>query len=302
MGALLGSPDGASWDSLHDSPGADLYGVWVSENLEVFAVGDGGIALYWSAAQDWIEMDTDVSVTLRGVFGFSADDVYAVGYDSTMLHFDGARWTAIDPPSGVDLFGITGTPNGDLFVVGGERLRSRLHEGSWEVQKENTIEDGYYGAWGSSHTDVFVVGLGGIVSHYDGSTWVRMENVARTPLFDVWGMSPSNVYAVGFDGTIIHYDGVRWKKVDSGLTPGWLSAIRSVWGRSATDVLAVGAYNLWGGESGANNGVALAFDGRGWKKVPSVTTLNGVDVFGNSKGAVFAVGDRGIVLRHDVRR
>jgi hypothetical protein len=129
-----------------------------------------------------------------------------------------------------------------------------------------------------------------------------MKNTTGTVLFDVWGTSPSYVYAVGFDGVIIHYDGIEWKEVDSGLSSGWMTAVRSVWGRSATNVLAVGGYNLWGDERGANGGVELAFDGRAWKKVPSATTLNGVDVFGNSKGAIFAVGDRGVVLRHEVGR
>jgi hypothetical protein len=129
-----------------------------------------------------------------------------------------------------------------------------------------------------------------------------MENVARTPLFDVWGTSPENVYAAGFDGTIIHFDGANWEKVDSGLTPGWLSALRSVWGRSATDVLAVGGYNLHGDQDGANGGVALSFDGQTWKKVSSATTFNVVDVFGNTKGDVFAVGDGGVAMRHVVRR
>jgi len=39
---------------------------------------------------------------------------------------------------------------------------------------------------------------------------------ARYALFDVWGSSASDVWAVGSGDTVIHWDGSAWKNLPSG--------------------------------------------------------------------------------------
>ncbi|MCK4727990.1 MAG: hypothetical protein KAT27_03620, partial [Desulfobacterales bacterium] len=83
----------------------------------------------------WTSMSSDATRDLNGVWGSSGADVFAVGFSSTILHYDGSAWAETD-------LGTT------------ERLQE---------------------VWGSSGTDVFVVGdLGGIF-HYDSSTWTVMR-------------------------------------------------------------------------------------------------------------------------------
>src|SRR5208283_2419895 len=43
--------------------------------------------------------------------------------------------------------------------------------------------------WGSSATDVFAVGLGGTIMHYNGSTWSAMNSGSTNDLVGVWGSS-----------------------------------------------------------------------------------------------------------------
>jgi hypothetical protein len=57
--------------------------------------------------------------------------------------------------------------------------------------------------WGTSATDVFVVGENGVVLHYDGAEWTGSSQSDRT-LLGVWGPSPGDVFAVGNAGTILH--------------------------------------------------------------------------------------------------
>jgi hypothetical protein len=63
------------------------------------------------------------------------------------------------------------------------------------------------GIWGSSTSDVFAVGEGGSILHYNGSTWSTMTSGTTNDLQDVWANSTSNVFAVGVFGTILHYSG-----------------------------------------------------------------------------------------------
>jgi hypothetical protein len=63
------------------------------------------------------------------------------------------------------------------------------------------------GVWGSSSTDVFVVGRFGMILHYDGTSWSAMSSGTTDSLLGVWGSSNTDVFAVGSSGTILHYSG-----------------------------------------------------------------------------------------------
>ena len=67
-------------------------------------------------------------------------------------------------------------------------------------------------------------------------------------LFGIWGTSAGDIWAVGGNptdesggGVVWHFDGITWSVVDlSALLPGGVPTLYKVWGRSATDVYAVG--------------------------------------------------------------
>ncbi len=61
----------------------------------------------------------------------------------------------------------------------------------------NTINN----VWGDFGADVFAVGDGGTILHYNGSVWSEMTSGTTQDLEGVWGSSGSDVFAVG--GTII---------------------------------------------------------------------------------------------------
>lgn len=92
-----------------------------------------------------------------------------------------------------------------------------------------------------SPSDVWTVGAGGSVLHFDGSTW----NVERTPICEalnaVWGTSATNLWAVGEAGRILHRTASGWKIVESGtceyLTDVWGSPSGTIWVTAWTGVL-----------------------------------------------------------------
>src|SRR5512136_387349 len=68
---------------------------------------------------------------LRGVWGSSSSDVFAVGHDGTIIRYDGTAWNTVGSMTTHVLFSV----------------------------------------WGTSSSDVFAVGNAGTVLHYDGTTW-----------------------------------------------------------------------------------------------------------------------------------
>ena len=147
-----------------------------------------------------------------------------------------------------------------------------------------TEGDWLYAVWGSSSSDVFAVGQGGAIQHYDGSAWSRMDSGTSNDLHGVWGDSSSDVFAVGHGGTIQHYDGDAWKPMNSGT----VSSLWCVWGNSSSDVFAVGA-----------GGAILHYDGSAWKPMNSGTTDWLYGVWGSSSSDVFAVGEGGAIVHYD---
>lgn len=70
-----------------------LQDVWGSSGNDVFAVGDNGTILHYDGTQ-WRQMNSGTSETLYDVWGVSGSDVFAVGTGGTILHY-----ADIEPPT-----------------------------------------------------------------------------------------------------------------------------------------------------------------------------------------------------------
>jgi hypothetical protein len=123
---------------------------------------------------------------------------------------------------------------GLLLAMGPAGVQAQ--EGGWQWQNPLPQGNSLYGVWGSSGSDVFAVGYGGTILHYDGATWSPMNSGTSSSLYGVWGDSGKDAFVVGYPGTILHYDGATWSAMSSG-TSHWLNG---VWGSSGHDVFAVG--------------------------------------------------------------
>jgi len=157
----------------------------------------------------------------------------------------------------------------------------------WSPRTSGTAAD-LHGAWGSSPSDLFVVGDAGTILHSsDGRSFVTQAAPVQLALRGVWGSGPSDVYAVGDAGTLLHYDGAAWSARGSGVR----LDLFGVGGTSAGDVYAVGAMGL----------ILHSTDGGAtWPKVPPLdpplaATLRTVVAVGMT---VWAGGDAGNLVIH----
>ena len=293
------APTVGRWTRMESGTSFALLSVWGSSATDVFVTGEPGGAftstIFHYDGQVWREQSVQDGVTLNGLWGSSATDVFAVGsdglgayeYQGAILHYDGTTWTGT-PPTGIGL--------GEVVL---------------------------YSAWGSSPTDVYVVGEdftffpNALVAHFDGDGWDRLvlpETNFRV-LFDVHGTSAQDVWAVGYSdlefllrgsaarpslrmrsaesqiqatqGIVLHYDGSSWTEFG---TPEQDLLFNGVWSAAPNDVFVVGQRGL--------AGAAYHFNGTAWTPmiVPPVRQL--MDVWGTSGTDVYAVGD-GTILHYD---
>ncbi len=111
--------------------------------------------------------------------------------------------------------------------------------------------------WGSSPTDIWVVGEAPVALHWDGQAWNEMPFGVSRPgmLFGVWASGPQDVFAVGDGGAVLHFDGGSWSR----MTVPTDRQLVAVAGRSANDV-----YALAQSSNDREAPQLLHYDGRAW--------------------------------------
>jgi hypothetical protein len=251
---------GLEW---HFMPGVGwpVYDVWGRSETDVFAVSvewDEGFGseveptiLHFDGI-GWSRMPLPGAVELRGVWGSSGGDVFAVG--DGIHRYDGEQWSRMGGPDSPipRLVAVWGSSATDVFTVGEYGIILHYDGLGWSLMREESqrLTD----VWGTSPTDVFAVGDG--ILHYDGSGWSPMSAPSAGELNGVWGSASDDVYAVGVDGVILHYDGVDWSLINA---PETIGDLFGVWGTSSTDVFAVGVRT---GSIGRSE--AVHYDGVTW--------------------------------------
>lgn len=112
--------------------------------------------------------------------------------------------------------GYTVTPSKDGYAFGPASVYLTVNSGDvthqdfaagvlsgWHKQNLLPLGNGLFGVWGSGSSDVWAVGLGGTILHWNGSAWARLMSVTSSDLYGVWGSGTSDVWAVGYPGTVV---------------------------------------------------------------------------------------------------
>jgi photosystem II stability/assembly factor-like uncharacterized protein len=258
--------------------GNNLNGVWGSSARDVFVVGDEGTILHYDGSV-WKPMPSSTDQGLFATWGSSARDVYATGDNGTFLHYDGNVWFPQKSYPYVQLGAVWGASGSDVYFTADNVIR---HYDGNVFRMSGDADAVLRALWGSSANDVYATGDDGTFLHYDGNVWFPQKSYPYVRLGAVWGTSGSNVYFTADNG-IRHYDGTVFRM--SGAAD---SVLRALWGSSANDVFAAG-----------DNGTILHYDGTAWSPMQSDTTSHLYDLWGSSGGDVFAVGGGGTILHYD---
>jgi hypothetical protein len=236
------------WRVVLDQLPGTLLSAWESSEGVLYAVGgDSTSALVLRHdANGWWRMDPGTSRTLWWVHGFSANDVYAVGAEGVVTHFDGTRWTVEREGGDFTLFGAWGATAEDLVAVGGVVTASSprpamvSRTAGWaEISTAGLPQDrALFKVWGTSARDLFVVGERGLVARGSPGRFSVQRVPATDRLTTVHGAG-GEVFAVGGlqAPVMLRFDGVRWAAVPVAGTPQFLTGVAV---NGAGEVLVVG--------------------------------------------------------------
>lgn len=226
--ALTSACDRApTWDDAFDTSATGaLSGVWGASPDDVFIAGgsDAGAEIYHFDGRDWTPaILPDDAGMLSWVYGFRADDVYAVGVGGTALHWDGSTWTALDTPTTEDLWGVFGLAPDDVWMVGGTLQQGAPELLHWDgvaftsyalpAEQNNRDATALFKVWGAADT-LFAVGQRGLILRWSGAEWRAVSAGAQADQdwVSLWGSGPDHIVAVGgrANARIATWDGSAW--------------------------------------------------------------------------------------------
>jgi cysteine-rich repeat protein len=221
-----------------------------------------------------IVMETGIEIFKNSMWGTGSDDLFVVGLNGEIIHYDGTSWSTMNSNTIAGLKSVWGTSSGDLFTVGAGGVIVHYNGNNWSTMSSNVAVD-LESVWGSSSSNVFAVGVSGTIVRYEGSTWSEMSTPTTSLLYSVWGSDATNIFAVGASGTIIKYDGNSWNTMTSSTT----ETLKSVWGFSHSDIYAVGT-----------DGTLIHYDGISWKTILTDVHTAFSSVWGSGSGDLYIGG------------
>lgn len=202
------------------------------------------------------------------------------GDDDEFKYYDGTDWWSYKG-NFQDAWAQSATEG---FVVGG-------YGGVYQFSKAYGLTGGMdtptsedlHGVWGSTNDNVYAVGNGGTILHFDGSDWLEVNNPATQNLNAVWGNGPQDIYAVGNSGSIVHYDGTDWSITAAGQ---FSMLFRDICGFAHDNIYVAGSEGL------------VHYDGNGWSILDTGYNLDLEAVWGSDPGNIYLVDHQGNVYRY----
>jgi len=204
-----------------------LNDIWGSGPTDIYATGASGSAagLYHSTGNgSWSLVTNTNSGGQYGIGGVSANAVFVGGGAGQASRWNGTVWSS-------ELCGSSSILNsvwagGTVAYAAGNagNVCYTTSNGTWTAQSSNTGAQVLTGIWGTSVTDLHVVGYkidfsAGTTTYYAAhstgtGTWanVSIPATAKPSVFShsIWGTSASDVYIVGQAGHLFHNDGTAW--------------------------------------------------------------------------------------------
>ena len=127
----------AGWTAAHDPDSTNFYGVWTidADAGTAWVVGSGSSIRRFDAVAGTFDRPEEVpssfTTALFDVWGLTPNDVWAVGDDGAVFHYDGAVWSALESGTRNQLERVRARvlPDGsrELIIVGGDGTVLRHH-------------------------------------------------------------------------------------------------------------------------------------------------------------------------------
>ncbi|MGB9730145.1 MAG: hypothetical protein ACPL1B_09820, partial [Thermoprotei archaeon] len=209
---------------------ADLRAIYAfSENNIVVSSGGG---MWWFNGNRW-KSECSINPLLTGVieklWGTSSSNLYAVGYNGNIAHWDGKRWSKIESGVDVNLIDIHGqTTDGKIFICGYNivniykatllEMKDKEVKVKWYKTNLFNYDPPYGGTVHNIYTFgdyLFTVGSRGFFKENVrlGTYPKKVEDYALDWVYAMRGNDINDIYTFSDQNEIYHFNGINLRKI-----------------------------------------------------------------------------------------
>ena len=212
--------DGVSWQSQTDKlvpfqpQVLNFTGGHGTAADDVWFVIDGGVIFHWNGSEFTFQnLNGAGSASPKAVWAVSREEVWVAGDEGKMIK-KGSKGFQSQPTAsvGVQQQALWADPAGRLWAVGGSNLQ-RETSGSWQ-RYSGQVELNLYAIYGRSANDIWAVGAGGTILHWNGAYWANTTGGVQATGLHVHGLDSDNVWFVGDPGRAIKKVGAAFLSAD----------------------------------------------------------------------------------------
>lgn len=201
------------WKSNDTVTDEDILGSYVIDANNMWLVGENGLIIHFDGTE-WIEMDAGTDEDIYAITIIDATNAYAVGSGGVVLNYNGTDWAPIDVGTPNDLTGVSFIDADNGWIVGDTGIVIKYASGVWSQESSGTA-DKLTGVFALNASDVWACGEGKIVAHYNGSDWTS-EQLGSKNHYAITFEDENNGWVVGQSGRIYYYNGSEWIQQESG--------------------------------------------------------------------------------------
>lgn len=214
--------DGTSWSKLSNLPANTILNtIWGIGGQLYLGVADNSIwrlSVTDPQAPQWKVVDTLTAsgTGTRALWGTSASDLWAVGPNNYLRHFDGQTWSKQQLGGVLALEGIWGGGS-QIWAVGKQSATQSVVMTSmgttWSTDSGALSVGPLNAVWASSG-DAWAVGTTHSVLRRQGTNWANgstaTEIAKAQDLLAVWGTGAGTVFLAGAAGFVLRSDGSQF--------------------------------------------------------------------------------------------
>ncbi len=203
--------DGNEWRRAFEPDARELVGVHGSSASNVWALGIGSgectvayrfNGISWQQALDYTYVSSP-----QAVFCADSTATYAVGYSFSLKH-DGQTWEAVEDSlvqSYYDFCGVSGLSD-DFVVMCTSEGSLLVFDGTSWTENVTPTNAARFGLSVSAENDIYAVGWGGAMIHFDGADWTTVDELMPVNFNAVAQSTDGKVCVVGDYGTILLHE------------------------------------------------------------------------------------------------
>jgi hypothetical protein len=186
----------------------------------IYAVGMDRQVYRRKAANRWADIGpptpaaqpADAVSGFEAIDGFDEKDIYAVGWDGEIWHYDGKKWRRLPSATNLLLVAVCCAGDGFVYASGREGLLLRGRDQQWEViDLPGTTPDFWSLAWFDGR--LYVSSMYRLFTFENGALAVVDTGAERAKTYHRLSAEDGVLWSIGAKD-VLAFDGKTWTRID----------------------------------------------------------------------------------------